>query len=245
MSRAQVTASRLNVRTGPGTAFRSVGQLRQGAIVELVEFEGWVPIIVNGEIRWVSGQYLEIYEPQVVSEITPEFNYATKEGNIEAIIYECQRQGLGLPIQIAYVLATVHWETNNTFLPVEEAYYLGARAEQWRKANLRYWPFYGRGHVQLTWEDNYRRMTPHLRERFPGEDIDLVARPEQALVPKYSIFILVFGFRTGLFTGRKLADYITEAKQDLRQARRCINVLDKADEIAALARQYLGRVQNA
>jgi len=43
-------------------------------------------------------------------------------------------------------------ETASTFKPVREAYWL---SEDWRRANLRYWPWYGRGYIQLTWDYNY------------------------------------------------------------------------------------------
>ena len=44
------------------------------------------------------------------------------------------------PRWVAYIMATVKHETNNTFEPVEEAYWL---SESWRKANLRYYPWHG------------------------------------------------------------------------------------------------------
>ena len=56
--------------------------------------------------------------------------------------------------QTAYVMATASWETAGTMEPVREAYYLGHRAEPYRKT-LRYYPAYGRGFVQLTWARNY------------------------------------------------------------------------------------------
>ena len=80
------------------------------------------------------------------------YDFSTKDGTIEAIKSECAAQGIGLKPQMAYVLATVEWETNKTFKPVKEAYWL---SEDWRRANLRYYPYYGRGFVQLTWKNNY------------------------------------------------------------------------------------------
>jgi peptidoglycan hydrolase-like protein with peptidoglycan-binding domain len=78
-------------------------------------------------------------------------DFSTKNGTIEAIKWECRAQGIGLNTQTAYVLATTQWETNQTFKPVREAYWL---SENWRKTHLRYHPFYGRGFVQLTWKNN-------------------------------------------------------------------------------------------
>ena len=48
--------------------------------------------------------------------------------------------------------------------------------EEWRKTNLRYWPYYGRGFIQLTWEFNYIRYGSELSE-------PLANSPDLALVP--------------------------------------------------------------
>jgi hypothetical protein len=56
---------------------------------------------------------------------------------------------------MAYVLATTEWETDHTFKPVREAFW---KDEAWRQVNLRYYPYYGRGYMQLTWEDNIASM---------------------------------------------------------------------------------------
>ena len=132
--------------------------------------------------------------------------------------------------QTAYVLATAFWETARTMLPVEEAYYLGARAEDYRR-KLRYFPWHGRGFVQLTWERNYIRAGRAL-------SVDLISRPELAMDPEISAQILVIGSRDGWFTGKKLGDYIGPGRCDYVQARRVINGLDAAASIADLALEY-------
>jgi peptidoglycan hydrolase-like protein with peptidoglycan-binding domain len=73
---------------------------------------------------------------------------ASKEQAIELIIQECKKQDIGLGSQIAYVLATVQWETAQTFKPVKEAFW---HDEAWRQNHFRYFPYYDRGYVQLTW----------------------------------------------------------------------------------------------
>lgn len=93
-------------------------------------------------------QYPEFIGPTTVQvllkdykeEKPSKYDFSTKQSTIGAIIQECKKQGLNLNSQIAYVLATVDWETNKTFKPVKEAYWL---SENWRKKNLRYYPFYG------------------------------------------------------------------------------------------------------
>lgn len=158
-------------------------------------------------------------------------NFSTKQGTLAAIRQECIAQDIGLPTQIAYVFATTQWETNQTFEPVREAYWL-RNAEEWRKKNLRYYPYYGRGYVQLTWKNNYEKYSSLL-------GIDLVGSPDLALEPEVATFVLVHGFKTGTFTGRKISDYISADKTDFVNARRCINGLDKAYEIARLAEKFM------
>jgi predicted chitinase len=170
-----------------------------------------------------------------VPPVPGKFNFSTKKGAIAAIKAECQKQGIGLPAQIAYVLATVQHETGSTFMPVREAYYISKdfdEAEAWRRAKLRYYPYYGRGYVQLTWEANYRKYSEIL-------GIDLANDPDLALEPQNALFILVHGFRTGAFTGKKITDYINKEETDFYNARKCINGLDRAGKIEKIAEKFL------
>ncbi len=137
--------------------------------------------------------------------------------------------GLHHKAHIAYGLATTQWETNHTFEPVKEAYWL---SESWRKKNLRYYPYYGRGYVQLTWDRNYELYGSIL-------GLDLIDEPDYALRHDVSVFVIAHGMKMGGFTGRKLEDYITRNKTDFVNARRVINGTNKAYEIAALAEEYL------
>ena len=77
-----------------------------------------------------------------------------------AIAALCRAMGLSLKPQVAYVLATTEWETAHTFKPVKEAFWL---SESWRKNHLHYYPYYGRGFVQLTWKNNYEQVLQHPR----------------------------------------------------------------------------------
>ncbi|WP_202945288.1 peptidoglycan-binding protein [Hahella chejuensis] len=157
------------------------------------------------------------------------YDFSSTSSVKQAICGECRKQGIGLPQQIAYVLATVQWETAQTFEPVKEAFWL---SEEWRKHNLRYYPYYGRGYVQLTWENNYRKYQQLL-------GAPLVQDPDLAMQPEIALFVLTHGFMTGAFTGHKISDYINENKKDFINARRCINGRDRAHEIAEIARAYL------
>lgn len=159
-------------------------------------------------------------------------NFASKQGTIDAIKGMCQALGIGLPTQVAYVLATTQWETAQTFQPVREAFWLD---EEWRRANLSYYPYYGRGYVQLTWEKNYQAYSDML-------GIDMVDEPDRALEPAVALFVLVHGFKTGTFTGRKITDYINQGTTDFTNARRCVNGTDRATEIANLAQTFLATI---
>ena len=157
--------------------------------------------------------------------MTPDLNL----GDSQLILKECKLAGL-LRNQAAYVMATAWWETAHTVEPVKEAYWLN-NAEAWRKKNLRYYPWYGRGYVQLTWERNYIHAGKQL-------GLDLTTNPESVMVPDVSAKILVTGSLEGWFTGKKLGDYITLSKSDFKGARRIINGTDKAAAIAKIADAY-------
>jgi len=163
-------------------------------------------------------------------------DFSTKKGTIEAIKCECIYQGIGLNNQIAYVLATTDHETNHTFKPVKEAYWLKDPDAYLKKHHANYYPYYGRGFVQLTWKSNYEKYGKLLDE-------NLVGVPDSALEPEVALFVLVHGFKNGTFSGRKLSTYVNHDLTDFINARRCINGLDKAPEIAAIAKQYLARLE--
>lgn len=128
---------------------------------------------------------------------------------------------------VAYGLATANIETAHTFQPVREAYWL---SEEWRKKNLRYYPHYGRGYVQLTWPANYVRADLEL-------DLDgsLVADLDLAMDPQIAAAVMVRGMQEGWFTGKSLKDYLPG---DYVNARRIINGMDKAGPIAKVAEMF-------
>ncbi|WP_185269610.1 glycoside hydrolase family 19 protein [Chryseobacterium bernardetii] len=130
--------------------------------------------------------------------------------------------------QWAYVFATVYHETAASFHPVREA---PKASEDWRKRNFRYYPYYGRGYVQITWKKNYDKYSKKL-------NVDLVNSPDKTMIPEVSWYILVDGFRTGIFTGKKISDYINNKEKDYRNARRCINGTDRMDLIANYAKEF-------
>lgn len=133
--------------------------------------------------------------------------------------------------QCAYLLATSFLETGYTMEPVREAYWV-KNAEAWRKKHLRYYPHYGRGFVQLTWDYNYERAAKELNIPELCTNLDL------ALDPEIAAKIAVLGMQEGWFTGKKLSDYMTLKTSRFYDARRIINGLDQASKIADFAKQY-------
>lgn len=145
-------------------------------------------------------------------------------------------RGRGTPLgDMAYILATAWWESAQTMQPVVEAYWL---SEDWRRKNLRYYPWHGRGLIQTTWERNYRTMGAAI-------GVDLIADPDLLLQWRYALPALFLGMEQGLYTGRKLSDYIDNIDEsdaeDLREfsnARRIVNGTDKQVSIGKLALDF-------
>lgn len=134
---------------------------------------------------------------------------------------------------LAYYLATAFWETNETMQPVREAYYLGEPepAEAYRKT-LRYYPYYGRGLVQLTWRDNYDKLGQMLH-------VDLVAHPKEALDKVISADVMFVGMERGLFGGGGMAHWFNANTDDPVGARHLVNGVDHAADIAAIHHKFL------
>lgn len=165
----------------------------------------------------------------------PDWQGGDKQTTIQAIIKEARRQGISSKAQIAYILATVQHETADSFQPVKEGYYLGEPSAESYRQTLRYYPYYGRGYVQITWDYNYRQYSDIL-------GIDLVNEPDLIMRPDISLFILVDGMKRGVFTGIKLDDYISGERADYYNARRIINWIDQADLIASHAQDWQTRL---
>ncbi|WP_199767865.1 hypothetical protein [Chryseobacterium sp. Leaf394] len=153
---------------------------------------------------------------------------------------------------IAYMLATAKHETGHSFDPIEEANWLSwnvrkkyfeemydpvlGKNEKRRKmaknnGNTKEGDgakYYGRGYVQLTWKDNYQKM----QDKF---GVNLVDNRSNALNHELAVKIMIYGSEKGIFTGVKLANYISDSKKDYVNARRVINGTDEANSIAGYA----------
>jgi len=129
---------------------------------------------------------------------------------------------------LAYILATVHHETDMKFQPIEE-YGKGKGKPYGIPDKETGKTYYGRGYVQLTWKENYNKF-------------GLVKIPDAALTPTNALFITFKGMVDGDFTGKKLSDYFNKGKEDWVGARRIINGTDKANLIAHYALQFYAAI---
>jgi hypothetical protein len=99
---------------------------------------------------------------------------------------------------LAYSLATTIHETASTMQPIEE--YGKGKGQPYgvpdRETGETY---YGRGFVQLTWKENYAKMTPIVDPMFPSNPVDLVKTASQALIPQIAASIMFIGMERGMF----------------------------------------------
>lgn len=143
----------------------------------------------------------------------------------------------------AYALATAFHETAATMQPISEyggsAYFTrmyditGTRPKLAKDNGnttagdgIKY---HGRGYVQLTWKNNYAKAGKKL-------NLDLVNFPDMAKNKDVAASVLALGMKEGWFTGLSLANFVPSnrdgTKTEFRLARKIINGLDKADQIA-------------
>lgn len=160
----------------------------------------------------------------------------------------------------ADALATAYLETAQQMIPVREAYWLSESAanayfrrmydiEGQRPAKARELgnlspgdgaKYCGRGYPQLTGKTNYAKMA-----KVTG--LDLVGHPELALRPDAAATIMIRGMEDGMFTSKKLADYLPRSgpatKAQFTPARRIINGLDRASDVASYAVSFQQALQ--
>jgi len=55
-----VTGDSVNIRTGPGTDYDVVAQAKKGDVLATVKTDGWYPVLVGGDVRWISAQYTQV-----------------------------------------------------------------------------------------------------------------------------------------------------------------------------------------
>ena len=133
---------------------------------------------------------------------------------------------------LAYVLATTYHETAATMLPIKE--YGG---ESYLKGKP-YYPWYGRGYVQLTWQENYQKQDDKLE--LNGR---LMQDPDLALDPAIAKKVILYGMADGDFTGQRLGHHFTDVVTDWYNARTIVNGHDRASRYSHLRREVPERHQ--
>jgi putative chitinase len=175
------------------------------------------------------------------------------EGQVQGLDALLTAAPADMPLEhLAYCLATAFHETARTMQPIKEmggtAYFKrmydiqGDRPTKARElGNLTLGDgarFAGRGYVQLTGKANYARASKEV-------GFDLVATPDLAMQAGIASVIMYSGMKAGWFTGKKLSDYFKPGLSDAYNARRIINGLDKAGDIAEYHRKFLAALNSA
>jgi predicted chitinase len=183
---------------------------------------------------------------------------ALQVSGIERLLDAFERYGTRDRRHLSYLLATSFHETGRRMQPVREGFAASdaaARAavakllrdgkikRNYALPNAAGVSFYGRGDVQLTHEDNYRRMGGII-------GIDLVGSPDLALDPAVSARILVEGVLRavslkGDFTAFALEDFIAGDRCDYVGARKTVNGTDEAAVIAGYAELFEAALASA
>lgn len=152
--------------------------------------------------------------------------------SITVILNECEKQAVTDNRQIAYILATAYHEAYNPKHPETRLTPLTEYGGQDYLHGKKYYPYYGRGFSQLTWDYNYKKEGLRL-------NLDLLTHPELMLVLETAANSHVYCMAHGSYTGKKLSDYINDQKCDFLNARRIVNGKDKAELIASYAQKFL------
>lgn len=197
---------------------------------------------------------------------------ASQVQGIEALLDACAELHVVDQRDVAYILATPMIETGGSFIPVVESLNYSARALKskfssrisaadadrygrtaqhsanqpeianriyggdWGRAHLGNtastdgWTFRGRGLCQITGRANYTKF-------------GVVSDPDRAATLPSAAVIMVRGMRDGLFTGKKLRDFFTDSSSDWVNARKIINGLDRADDIAGYGKLFLAALK--
>ncbi|MEZ5813919.1 MAG: hypothetical protein R3E13_04255 [Alphaproteobacteria bacterium] len=241
----------------------------------------------EGRMKWLAEIEREPYEQQSAPRVTHNVRQAYASEATNLLRRAAEVAGVVDVDQQAYILATVKHETAHRMEPVREA--LGSSDEDSRRKIMAFaqrsdvqrnslnWSqnmqqyaaldpvtneaYFGRGYVQITWAENYKRLGARLSEgltndsrmeaflRENGVDENrldvmkndpswLYNNPGLALDPAISALVTVVGMKEGLFTGQGLDDYFGPGKRaDAHNARDIVNG-DSALNGAKIAADY-------
>lgn len=163
---------------------------------------------------------------------------------IPLLLKWCDHYNVNNPNHIGYIIGTVSGES--AFRPQQERR-ANPRIEPilYERQN-RYWHtgYFGRGYIQITWRDNYERLGRRI-----GIGDRLVTNPSLALDPDIASHITIVGMVEGLFCvdtrfpqprpRARLSLYdLPDGSFDFLNARRIVNLMDKAETFASYGRWY-------
>lgn len=179
---------------------------------------------------------------------------------IEGILDAFETHGDGSIKTLAYALATAYHEVGRNMVPVREGFAKTdagarravaalARRRGPKSAVARYSKptgpyghvYYGRGPMQLTWLENYMASSADA-------GVDLVKDPDAMLDPVISSRVLIRGLMDGRWNGKRkgIAHYLPpDGDDDLKNARRTVNITDKWQKIAGHYHQFLSALKAA
>lgn len=154
--------------------------------------------------------------------------------SVKLIVKTALEEGVTDHGQIANILAQCEHETEWTFAEeidgplqaIKHNYSGGTK-------------YFGRGYIQITHDYNYKKFGQLLGQ-------DFIANLNLVTVPAIAAKIAVIGMRDGLFTGKKLLQYINNGNNDFINARRIVNgfVIDQANNVKRLSEKWLKQVPN-
>ena len=171
---------------------------------------------------------------------------ASQVRGINGILDAFVTHGDGRAKTLAYALATAYHEVGGRMVPVREGFASTDAKARAVCRNRKYGKpagpyghvYYGRGIVQLTWLDGYRRSSEDA-------GCDLVKDPDKALDPTISARLLIKGLIDGRWNGRGkgIGHYLTVHSNDLKGARRTVNITDQWEKIGGYYKQFLSAIR--
>src|SRR5689334_23038261 len=93
---------------------------------------------------------------------------------IDAIFSEIEKQEITDNRQMAYIFATAYWEAHNPKKPELRLTPMKEFGGETYLKSKKYYPYYGRGLSQITWDYNYKKEGQRL-------SLDLLTNPDLIL----------------------------------------------------------------
>lgn len=152
--------------------------------------------------------------------------------HVERLVSVSRREKLSLA-QTAYVLATAHHESRMGVCLVNPATGWGYEGDH-ELGNTHYGDghrFRARGYVPILGRTQYAQWERRLK-------LPLLLEPELVAEPYVAAEIAVRGMMAGTFTGRRLGEFVNDARTDYLGARQVVSGRDRAVLIARYADCY-------